>query len=70
MVTIQVIGKDGRSLSGADVQISWRGFTHSTGRTDSSGRVSWNVSTGTGTVYVNGRQRYDGSIGSSLTVRA
>ena len=65
MVTIQVTGTNGRSV---DVQISWRGYTHSTGWTDNSGRISWDVSTGSGTVYVNRKQVYEGAIGSFLTV--
>lgn len=68
MVTIQVVGNDGRGAPNVDVQITWRGYTHSTGRTDSSGRISWDVSTGSGTVYVNNKQVYEGEIRNSLTV--
>ena len=66
MVTIQVVGN---GSANADVQISWRGYTHSKGRTDSSGRISWDVSTGSGTVYVNNKPVYEGEIGNQLTVR-
>jgi len=69
MITIRVIDKDGNSISGADVQISWRGYTHSTGRTDSSGNVYWDVSSGSGTIYVNGKEVYNGDITGSKTVR-
>jgi len=70
MITVEVVGNDGRPLNNADVQISWRGWTHSKGRTNSSGRVSWDVSSGSGTIYVNGRQVYDGSINGTIRVRA
>jgi hypothetical protein len=53
MVTIQVNGTSGRPV---DVQISWRGYTHSTGKTDSNGKVSFDVSDGTGTLYVDGKE--------------
>jgi hypothetical protein len=69
MITIEVVDSRGRPVSGADVQISWRSWTHSTGRTDSRGRVSWNVSSGSGTVYVDGRKVYDGEVRGSLRVR-
>ena len=68
MITVQVVGNDGRGVAGADVQISWRGYTHSTGRTNSSGQVSWDVSTGSGTIYVDGRQVYEGQINGTITV--
>lgn len=69
MITVKVVGTDGRGVSGADVQISWRGYTHSTGRTNSSGVVSWDVSSGSGTIYVDGRKVYEGQINGSVTVR-
>jgi len=68
MITVQVIGGNGRGVSGADVQITWRGFTHSKGRTNSSGQVSWDVSSGSGTIYVNGNQVYDGPVNGNVTV--
>ncbi|MCB0024785.1 MAG: hypothetical protein KDD91_17240 [Caldilinea sp.] len=70
MVTIEVVGRDGRGITGADVQISWSNWTHSTGRTDRNGRVSWNVSGGAGTVYVEGSKVYDGSIWDTVRVHA
>ena len=68
MVTVQVIGNDRRGVSGADVHITWRGYTHSTGRTNSSGSVSWDVSSGSGTIYVDGTQVYEGQISGTMTV--
>jgi hypothetical protein len=70
MVTIEVIGRDGRGLAGAAVQISWNNWTHSTGRTNHSGRVSWDVSGGSGTVYVESREVYEGSIWDTVRVHA
>lgn len=69
MIAVQVIGSDGRKVAGADVRISWQGYTHSTGRTNSSGSVSWNVSSGSGTVYVDGTKVYEGNISGTITVR-
>ena len=68
MVTVEVVGRDGRSTAGAAVQISWSNWTHSTGCTDRNGRVSWDVSGGAGTVYVEGRKVYDGSIWDTVRV--
>ena len=68
MITIRVVDSKGNSISGADVQITWRGYTHSTGRTDSSGKVSWDVSSGSGVIYVNGQKCYEGEINDSMTV--
>jgi len=70
MVTIEVIGRDGRGMAGAEVQISWSSWTHSTGRTDRNGRISWDVSGGSGTVYVEGRRVYEGSIWDTVRVHA
>ena len=69
MITVRVIDRNGNSVSGADVQISWRGYTHSTGHTDSSGSISWDVSSGSGTIYVNGKEVYEGEISGSTTVQ-
>jgi len=69
MITIEVIDQRGRPVAGADVRISWRSWTHSTGRTDRRGRASWDVSSGRGTVYVDGRKVYDGEIRGTLRVR-
>lgn len=68
MIAVQVIGSDGRKIAGADVRISWRGYTHSTGRTNNSGLVSWNVSSGSGTIYVDGTKVYEGQISGTMTV--
>jgi len=70
MITIQVYGDNGKPLANADVHVSWGGLTSSSGRTDSSGRVSLNSSPGTGTVRVNGREVYKGRIEGSLQVSA
>jgi len=40
MVTIKVVGRNGRPMSGATVQISCSGWTHSNGRADNAGRVT------------------------------
>jgi len=69
MISVQVVGSDRRGVSGADVRISWRGYTHSTGRTNSSGSVSWDVSSGSGTIYVDGTEVYEGQISGSMTVQ-
>lgn len=69
MIVVRVVGQDGRGVSGADVQISWRGYTHSTGRTNSAGEVSWDVSSGSGTIYVDGQKVYEGQISGTVTVR-
>jgi hypothetical protein len=50
MVTVEVTNANGRSC---EVHISW-GWTHSSGRTDSNGRVSFDVSPGRGTILVDG----------------
>lgn len=70
MIIVQVVNHNGHPVSGAEVQISWRGYTHSRGRTDSSGRISWNVSSGSGTIYVEGKEVYKGEIRDSITVRS
>jgi hypothetical protein len=70
MVTIEVIGRDGCVLADAEVQISWSSWTHSTGRTDRNGRISWDVSGGNGTVYVENRKVYEGSIWDTVRVHA
>lgn len=69
MITVQVVDYHGRTVSGAEVHISWRGYTHSRGRTDHSGRISWDVSSGSGTIYVEGTRVYEGEINGSITVR-
>lgn len=68
MITIRVVDQRGNAVAGADVQISWRGYTNSTGRTDSSGNLAWDVSSGSGTIYVDGKEVYEGGISGSLTV--
>lgn len=69
MVTVHVVNSNGKPVAKADVQISWRESTHSTGRTDNSGSVSWNVSNGSGTIYLDGWEVYDGEIDDSVTVQ-
>ncbi|GAB1422695.1 hypothetical protein MASR2M15_29340 [Anaerolineales bacterium] len=64
MITIEVINANGRSR---EVHISW-GLTHSRGITDSNGRISFDVSGGTGTILVDGKKVHEGNI--SGTVRA
>ncbi|MBX3056699.1 MAG: hypothetical protein KF770_09530 [Anaerolineae bacterium] len=67
MITVKVLGNDGRPVNGADVRISWREYTHSTGRTNSSGQVSWDVSPGSGTIYVDGTKVHEGQISGTMT---
>lgn len=69
MVTVEVIGKDGRGVANASVQVSWNNWTHSKGWTNSFGRVSWNVSDGSGTIYVNNRLVYQGRVNGTVRVR-
>lgn len=69
MITIRVVDSNRRGVSGADVRISWRGYTHSNGRTNSSGSVSWDVSSGSGTIYVDGTKVYEGQIKGTMTVQ-
>lgn len=69
MVTVRVMDRSGRPVSGADVYVSW-GLEHSSGRTNSSGTVSWDVSGGSGKILVNGREVYRGTIRGTVTVTA
>ncbi len=73
MITIRVVDSSGYGVSGADVHISWGGSffdsTHSSGRTDGSGNVSFNVSPGSGTILVNGKQVHSGYISGNITVK-
>ncbi|MCZ2128246.1 MAG: hypothetical protein LC099_10805 [Anaerolineales bacterium] len=69
MITIQVVNHEEAPIISADVQISWRGRAYSTGRTNDSGNVSWSVSGGGGTIYVNGWEVYDGEIDDNVTVQ-
>ncbi|MEM7539896.1 MAG: hypothetical protein AAF639_47520, partial [Chloroflexota bacterium] len=69
MVAIQVFTSFGESIPDADVYISWSdGLTHSQGKTDSRGVVSFNVPPGSGEIFVNGRIVYRGPIGEELVV--
>ena len=69
MVTIRVVNSRGQAVSGADVHISWgSGWTHSNGRTDSRGEVSFDVSSGSGKILVNGSQVYNDYISGTVTV--
>jgi len=70
MITVEVVDRNGRSASGVAVQISWSNWTHSTGRTDHNGRVSWDVSSGSGTIYVDSKRVYEGSIQNTMRVSA
>lgn len=69
MVTIRVVNRSGTGVKHARVTIQWRGAfgTHSSGHTDSNGYVSFNVGTGSGTIYVNGREVYKGHVSGSYT---
>jgi len=69
MITIRVIDNRGQTVSGADVHISWPGWTHSRGRTDGRGEVSFDVSSGNGKILVNGQSVYDDYISGTVTVR-
>ena len=53
MITIQVDNTNGRQCK---VHISWHGYTHSEGWTDTNGRIDFDVSSGTGTIYVDGKE--------------
>lgn len=71
MVTVRVVNQRGDAVASADVHISWSGsWTHSRGRTNSSGEVSFDVSPGSGEILVDGQRAYQGQIGSSVTVTA
>lgn len=66
MVTIEVSNANGRTC---EVHISWSSFTHSRGMTDSKGRISFNVSSGQGTILVDGKEVYKGNISGTIRVR-
>ena len=56
MITIRVVDNRGQAVPSADVHISWgSSWTHSRGRTDSRGEVSFDVSAGSGKILVNGK---------------
>jgi len=65
MVTVEVTNANGRTC---EVHISW-GWTHSRGNTDSNGKVSFDVSPGTGTILVDGKEVYKGQISGTVPVR-
>lgn len=65
MITVEVTNANGRTC---EVHISWGSFTHSRGLTDSNGRVSFDVSSGTGTILVDGNERYKGNISGTIRV--
>ena len=70
MIKVRVVDGRGRGVSGADVHISWSGsWTHSRGRTNSNGEVSFDVSPGSGEILVDGRKVFSGQIRGSMTVR-
>lgn len=66
MITIEVTNANGRAC---EVHISWGSFTHSRGLTDSNGRIQFNVSSGSGTILVNGQKVYEGHISGTVQVR-
>lgn len=69
MVRVLVYGSDGRGLSGAQVHISWYGGGHSSGRTDSNGYIDFNnVGGGTGKIYVEGKEVFDGKVEGLMKV--
>lgn len=66
MITVEVTNANGRTC---EVHISWGMMTHSRGLTDSSGRISFNASSGHGTIYVDGNKVYEGQISGTVRVR-
>lgn len=66
MVTIEVSNANGRAC---EVHISWSSFTHSRGRTDSNGHISFDVSSGQGTILVDGNEVYKGNVSGTVRVR-
>ena len=70
MIRVRVVDRNGRGVSSADVHISWSGsWTHSRGRTNRNGEVSFDVSPGSGEILVDGRKVFKGQIRGSMTVR-
>lgn len=61
MVRIQVVYKQ-NGVSGQSVHISWNGGGHSSGRTDSNGYIDFDVSSGSGKIYVEGTLVHEGKI--------
>ena len=72
MVTIRVVDRNGRGVPSAEVHISWSGsWTHSRGRTNCNGEVSFDVSPGTGKILVDGREKTgETQISGMMTVDA
>jgi hypothetical protein len=68
VITVQVIGNDGQGVNYSNVQVTWDDGTWSSGHTNSSGYVSFNVETGNGTVYVDGKVVHQGRISEMLRV--
>lgn len=66
MVTIEVTNTNGRTC---EVHISWGSFTHSRGMTDSNGCISFDVSSGAGTILVDGKEVYKGTISGTVRVQ-
>lgn len=64
MVAVEVANANGRTC---DVVISW-GWTNSSGKTDRNGRVLFDVNGGTGKIYVDGREVYNGRIEGTVRV--
>ncbi|MBX7251626.1 MAG: hypothetical protein K1X50_06545 [Candidatus Promineofilum sp.] len=65
MITVEVTNANGRTC---EVHISW-GMTHSRGLTDSRGRISFDVSPGTGTILVDGREVHKGYLSGTIRVQ-
>lgn len=66
MITVEVSNANGRTC---EVHISWSSYTHSRGMTDSNGRVRFDVSSGKGTISVDGKEVYNGNINGTVRVR-
>jgi|CXWK01.1.fsa_nt_gi hypothetical protein len=65
MVTVEVTNANGRTC---EVHISW-GMTHSRGLTDSRGRISFDVSPGSGKILVDGKEVFQGQINNTVYVQ-
>jgi hypothetical protein len=58
----------GRLTSLEKLSIGCREWRRPDGRTNSSGQVSWDVSPGSGTIYVDGKKVYEGQLSGTATV--
>jgi hypothetical protein len=66
MITIEVTNANGRTC---EVHISWGDYSHSSGLTDSNGRVRFDASPGQGKILVDGQEVYSGPIGNTQRVQ-